>query len=133
MGDAMSKPAGCKRWSVAEGHVAKRADGAEPDGANDVLWLLNASTHEAHVEIMVYFEHRAPAGPYRFTLLPKRSRRVRWQDLEGNVHEELMEGMMATCIQHEMDHLEGILFIDHLSRLKRNMALKKLEKLRKAA
>jgi peptide deformylase len=59
--------------------------------------------------------------------------RVRWQDLEGQVHEEQMEGMLATCIQHEMDHLEGILFIDHLSRLKRNMALKKLEKLRKAA
>jgi len=79
----MSKPAGCKRWSVAEGHVAKRADGDGLDGANDVLWLLNASTHEAHVEIMVYFEHRVPAGPYRLTLLPERSRRVRWQDLEG--------------------------------------------------
>ena len=59
--------------------------------------------------------------------------RVRWQDLDGNVHEEAMEGLMATCIQHEMDHLEGVLFIDHLSRLKRSMALKKLEKLRKAA
>ena len=55
------------------------------------------------------------------------------EDLDGNVHEETMEGLMATCLQHEMDHLEGILFIDHLSRLKRNMALKKLEKLRKAA
>lgn len=59
--------------------------------------------------------------------------RARWHDLDGNVHEEEMEGLMATCIQHEMDHLEGILFIDHLSRLKRGMALKKLEKLRKAA
>ena len=59
--------------------------------------------------------------------------RVRWQDLAGQVHEEDMEGMLATCIQHEMDHLEGVLFIDHLSRLKRTMALKKLEKLRKAA
>ena len=59
--------------------------------------------------------------------------RVRWQDLNGMVHDEEMEGLMATCIQHEMDHLEGILFIDHLSRLKRAMALKKLEKLRKAA
>ena len=58
---------------------------------------------------------------------------VRYQDLEGNTHEEQMEGLMATCIQHEMDHLEGILFIDHLSRLKRNMALKKLKKLREAA
>ncbi len=59
--------------------------------------------------------------------------RVRYQDLEGETHEEAMEGMMATCIQHEMDHLEGILFIDHLSRLKRNMALKKLKKMREYA
>ena len=59
--------------------------------------------------------------------------RARWQDLDGKIHEEAMAGLMATCLQHEMDHLEGVLFIDHLSRLKRNMALKKLEKLRKAA
>ncbi len=59
--------------------------------------------------------------------------RARWQDLDGAVHEEDMDGLMATCLQHEMDHLEGILFIDHLSRLKRQMAIKKLEKLRKAA
>ncbi|UVI40523.1 peptide deformylase [Qipengyuania spongiae] len=59
--------------------------------------------------------------------------RVRWQDMDGNTHEEDLEGLMAVCIQHEMDHLEGILFIDHLSRLKRNMALKKLRKLREAA
>ena len=59
--------------------------------------------------------------------------RVRWQDLDGDVHEENMDGLLATCIQHEIDHLEGILFIDHLSRLKRNMALKKLKKLREAA
>ena len=59
--------------------------------------------------------------------------RARWQDIDGKVHEEAMEGLMATCLQHEMDHLEGILFIDRLSRLKRQMAVKKLEKLRKAA
>lgn len=59
--------------------------------------------------------------------------RVRYQDLDGKVHEEALDGLMATCLQHEMDHLEGILFIDHLSRLKRNMALKKLKKLREAA
>ncbi|WP_336986031.1 peptide deformylase [Altererythrobacter aquiaggeris] len=59
--------------------------------------------------------------------------RVRYQDLDGKVHEEDLDGLMATCIQHEMDHLEGVLFIDHLSRLKKQMALKKLDKLRKAA
>jgi peptide deformylase len=57
--------------------------------------------------------------------------RARWQDLDGKTHEESMVGMMATCLQHEMDHLEGILFIDHLSRLKRQMVLKKIEKARK--
>ena len=59
--------------------------------------------------------------------------RARWHDLDGNSHDEQIEGMLATCLQHEMDHLEGVLFIDHLSRLKRNMALKRLEKMRKAA
>lgn len=59
--------------------------------------------------------------------------RARWQDLDGQTHEEELEGLLATCLQHEMDHLEGILFIDRLSRLKRQMALKKLEKLRKVA
>lgn len=58
---------------------------------------------------------------------------VRYQDLDGNTHEEHLEGLLATCLQHEMDHLEGILFIDHLSRLKRAMVLKKLKKLRQAA
>ncbi len=59
--------------------------------------------------------------------------RARWQDIDGKPQDEEIEGLLATCLQHEMDHLEGILFIDHLSRLKRQMVLKKLEKLRKAA
>jgi peptide deformylase len=57
---------------------------------------------------------------------------ARWMDDQGNRHEERLEGLLATCLQHEMDHLEGILFIDHLSRLKRDMVLKKLEKARRA-
>ena len=59
--------------------------------------------------------------------------RVRWLDRDGVAHDEQLEGLLATCIQHEMDHLEGIIFIDHLSRLKREMVLKKLAKQRKAA
>ncbi len=57
--------------------------------------------------------------------------RARWLDEKGESHEEVIEGLLATCLQHEMDHLEGILFIDHLSRLKREMILKKLAKQRK--
>jgi peptide deformylase len=57
--------------------------------------------------------------------------RVRWQDRTGKVSEENFEGMMAVCIQHEMDHLDGKLFVDYLSDLKRQRIRKKLEKERK--
>jgi peptide deformylase len=56
---------------------------------------------------------------------------ARWQDADGARHEEKLEGLLATCLQHEMDHLQGVLFIDHLSRLKRDMIIKKLDKARK--
>lgn len=59
--------------------------------------------------------------------------RARWQDRDGKTHEEQLDGLLAICLQHEMDHLEGILFIDHLSRLKREMVLKKLLKSRQKA
>jgi len=58
---------------------------------------------------------------------------IRAQDIDGNSFEEQLEGMHAVCIQHEIDHLEGRLFVDYLSPLKRNMVRKKLEKQRKVA
>jgi len=59
--------------------------------------------------------------------------RVRYLDENDEIRELEAEGLLATCIQHEMDHLEGILFIDHLTALKRNIILRKLLKARKAA
>ncbi len=58
--------------------------------------------------------------------------RVRYLDRENEIRELDAEGLLATCIQHEMDHLEGILFVDRLSALKRNMILRKLVKTKKA-
>jgi len=49
-------------------------------------------------------------------------------DRDGNKHLLEADGLLATCLQHEMDHLEGVLFIDHLSKLKRSIALRKLQK-----
>jgi len=57
--------------------------------------------------------------------------RVRWLDETGASHEEELDGLLATCMQHEIDHLNGVLFIDHVSRLKRDMLLKKLAKQRR--
>jgi peptide deformylase len=58
--------------------------------------------------------------------------RVRAFDADGKVFEESLEGMHAICLQHEMDHLQGKLFVDYLSPLKRQMVRKKLEKQKKA-
>ena len=57
---------------------------------------------------------------------------VKYLDYYGQAKEIKAKGMFATCIQHEMDHLEGILFIDYLSKLKKSMIIKKLSKQKKA-
>jgi peptide deformylase len=59
--------------------------------------------------------------------------RVRFTDFDGKVHEEDAEGLYATCIQHEIDHLNGVLFIDYLSKLKRDRVQKKFTKAAKRA
>ncbi len=58
--------------------------------------------------------------------------RVRYLDYDGAVREIEAEGVLATCIQHEMDHLDGILFVDHISSLKRGIILRKLAKAKRA-
>ena len=59
--------------------------------------------------------------------------KLRAQNIDGNFFDEELEGLHAVCVQHEMDHLVGRLFVDYLSPLKRNMVRKKLEKQRKIA
>ena len=63
----------------------------------------------------------------------ERPARIKAEYLDRDGNKQLLEadGLLATCLQHEMDHLNGVLFIDHLSRLKRSMALKKLAKAKK--
>ena len=57
--------------------------------------------------------------------------RVRYLDYENQVRELEADGLLSTCTQHEMDHLDGILFVDYLSMIKRNIILRKMRKLRK--
>ena len=59
--------------------------------------------------------------------------RVKYLDQDNKQQEIAAEGLLATCLQHEIDHLDGILFIDHLTSLKRNIILRKLLKAKKAA
>jgi peptide deformylase len=91
-------------------------------------------------EILTTSDHEVPytegclSVPDQFAEVDRPDRvRARWMELDGKVREEEIDGLLAVCLQHEMDHLEGVLFIDHLSRLKRNMILNKLTKQRKVA
>ena len=85
-----------------------------------------------HSEQQVPYQEGCLSVPDQYAEVDRPDRiRARWLDLDGKAHEEEIVGLLATCLQHEMDHLEGILFIDHLSRLKREMILKKLAKQRK--
>jgi len=59
--------------------------------------------------------------------------KVKFLDLDGEEQEIHADGLLATCIQHEIDHLDGILFVDHISAIKRNMILRKLVKQKKMA
>jgi peptide deformylase len=54
--------------------------------------------------------------------------KVKYLDIDGKPHEVKAKGLLATCLQHEIDHTNGVLFIDHLSRLKRNLVIKKFTK-----
>ncbi|WP_432448774.1 peptide deformylase [Aliiroseovarius marinus] len=56
---------------------------------------------------------------------------VRWLDRDGNVQERDFDGLWATCVQHEIDHLDGKLFIDYLKPLKRQMITRKMQKLKR--
>ena len=77
------------------------------------------------------YEEGCLSVPNQFAEVNRPSKcEVEYLDYNGNKQLLKAEGLLATCIQHEMDHLEGILFIDYLSKLKRSMIIKKLSKLK---
>jgi peptide deformylase len=100
------------------------------DESNDPLILINPETLSREGEIAT--EEGCLSVPGYFEEVTRASRiRVRAQDRDGNFFERDCEEILAVCIQHEMDHLDGKLFVDYLSSLKRERVRKKLEKDRK--
>ena len=100
--------------------LAKRDEDGESKPRPRVF--INPEILSSSEEMSVYEEVERPAQV-----------RVRFIDLDGKVHEEDADGLFATCIQHEIDHLNGVLFVDYLSKLKRDRVLKKFAKAAKRA
>ena len=100
--------------------------------ARDPMVLVNPEIVAQSDEIAVHEEGcLSLPGQYADVARPARVK-VRYQDLGGARREVEADGLLATCLQHEIDHLDGILFVDHLSALKRNMILRRLAKELKA-
>lgn len=95
-----------------------------------LMTLINPEVVEASEELRDCEEGcLSLKGLYEHVKRPDRVR-VRAQNLDGETFEFEATGLLATCLQHEIDHLEGVVFIDHLSRLKKDRAAQKLRKLR---
>ena len=91
-------------------------------------YFVNPEIVEANDELLPY-EEGCLSVPDIYDEVERPSRvRIRYLDYRGEPVEETAEGLYAVCIQHEMDHLNGVLFIDHLSRLKRQRAIQKVKK-----
>ena len=86
----------------------------------EVTWVSDESAtyEEGCLSIPEYYEEVAR---------PK-AVKVKFLDLDGKPHEIEAEGLLATCLQHEIDHINGVLFIDHISKLKRDMVMKRFKK-----
>ena len=102
------------------------------DSPKNPMFLINPEIIEKSKNNSTY-EEGCLSVPGQFAEIDRPDRcHIKYLDYQGQSKEIKAEGMLATCIQHEIDHLEGILFIDYLSKLKKSMIVKKLSKQKKA-
>lgn len=108
--------------------VPKTLDDTAPSSASDKLTLINPEII-AHSDEQKSHQEGCLSIPEQFAeVMRPADISIRYQDIDGQTHQLDADGLLAVCIQHEIDHLNGILFIDHLSRLKRQSLEKKLQK-----
>jgi peptide deformylase len=135
MADSMYAAEGIGLAAIQIG-VAKRVivmDLDQKDGKKNWRAFINPRITWASEDIAV-FEEGCLSVPDIWDDV-ERPARIKAEYLDEHGEKQLLEadGLLATCLQHEMDHLNGVLFIDHLSRLKRSMAIRKLTKAKKLA
>jgi len=106
-------------------------DIAQKDGPKNPMYFVNPEIVKKSENNSTY-EEGCLSVPGQFAEIDRPDKcHVKYLDYYGQPQEIKAEGMLATCIQHEIDHLEGILFIDYLSKLKKTMIVKKLSKQKK--
>ena len=104
----------------------------QKEGKKNPIYFVNPQIIKKS-DVNSIYEEGCLSVPGQFAEIERPDKcHVKYLDYYGQPQEIKAEGMLATCIQHEIDHLEGILFIDYLSKLKKSMIVKKLVKQKKA-
>ena len=103
-------------------------DTTKPDEPRNPLYFVNPEVVWSSDERRVYEEGCLSIPEYYEEVERPERVRVRYVDRDGQRQELLAEGLLATVLQHEIDHLDGVLFVDHLSILKRNIIMRRLAK-----
>ena len=106
-------------------------DISKDENKKEPMFFVNPVIKNRNSDLSTY-EEGCLSVPDQFAEIDRPSTcEVEYLDYYGNKKKLKAEGLLATCIQHEMDHLQGILFIDYLSKLKKSMIIKKLSKQKK--
>lgn len=117
-----------KRILVMDVEHGSSRYGDEEEGEKHPLFLINPELFDPSTEKNIYEEGCLSfPGQYAEVTRPKRIN-VRYLDYDGKHQEMEADGLLATCLQHEMDHLNGIVFVDHVSPLKRDIIMRKMKK-----
>ncbi len=103
----------------------------EEGAAPRPMTMINPELIESSDELNVYEEGRLSIPEQYAEVTRPKEVTVAWMDLDGNAQRETFDGLWATCLQHEIDHLDGKLFIDYLKPLKRQLITRKMVKLKR--
>ena len=104
----MRSSIGRKTWAIAEGYIPPSSHGPAPEmTSHEAACMLNTTDQEAHVEIMIYFSDRDPVGPYRITVPPRRTKHLRFNNLDdpapiprGTEYASTIESDVPIVVQH---------------------------------
>jgi hypothetical protein len=104
----MKDPIGRTKWAIAEGYIPPTSHGPAPTmTSHEAVCMLNTTDQDAHVEIMIYFSDREPVGPYRVTVPARRTKHLRFNNLEdpapiprGTDYASTIESDVPIVVQH---------------------------------
>lgn len=112
-------------------HIRVLVMDMQEDGQKNPIYMVNPQIVKSSDDENIYEEGCLSFPGQRAMVTRPKEVTVKYLDYHGKQQTMECEGLLATCVQHELDHLNGVVFIDHVSRLKREMIMRKVKKIKK--